>query len=260
MISLLIPVHIKNKKTHMLRQRTMPNKLVLFDIDGTLLSNQSVHVDAFLHAFHVIYGIPETLLHWTPHHGKTDLWIIDIELKKFGIPQEEIDAKIPRCVEEMIKYERKHIKEDKGHVLPHVPEFLAELRRRDFLLGLVTGNLEGIAYIKIEYFGLGEFFRDRIGGFGNEHRDRAELIMIALRKAEKLKGFEFTGKNAMYFGDTPLDMQAARIAGVPNGIVLTGIYTRKDFPEEKPDLFLDNFNPMDDFFSFFDKLQEKPKR
>ncbi len=238
----------------------MSGKLVLFDIDGTLLFKQSVHQDAFLHAFHVVYGIPEEKLHWTPHHGLTDLWIIDIELQKLGVPQPEIDAKVSRCVEEMIQYEREHIQEDTGYVLPHVPKFLAKLRERGFLLGLVTGNLEGIAYIKMDHFGLGEFFQDRIGGFGNEHRDRAKLIKIAIEKAGKKNGFTFDGKNVVYFGDTPLDTKAARAAGVPNGIVLTGIFSRPDFTDEKPDLFLDDFGHMNEFFQFYEELQKKGKR
>ncbi len=238
----------------------MSGKLALFDIDGTLVFKQTVHEKAFLHAFHVVYGIPEEKLHWTPHHGSTDLLIIDMELQKLGIPQAQIDAGVTRCVEEMIKYEREHIQEDQGYVLPHVPEFLAELTKRGFLVGLVTGNLEGIAYIKMDHFGLGNFFRDHIGGFGNEHRDRAELIKIAIQKAGKKNGFKFNGKNVVYFGDTPSDTKAARDAGVPNGIVLTGIFRRPDFTVEKPDLFLDDFGHMDEFFAFYEKLQRKQKR
>ncbi|OLS15118.1 MAG: haloacid dehalogenase [Promethearchaeota archaeon CR_4] len=235
----------------------MSTKLVLFDIDGTLVFKQSVHVAAFLHAFHVVFGIPETKLHWTSHHGKTDLWIVDIELQKLGVSQAEINAKIPRCTEEMIKYEREHIQEDTGYVLPHVPEFLAELKRQGFLLGLVTGNLEGIARIKMEHFRLGDFFRDGIGGFGNEHRDRAELIKIALQKAKSKNGFKFNDTNGVYIGDTPLDIKAARIAGIPTIAVLTGIYKRPDFKEDTPDLFLDDFGQAVDFFSFFDQLQKR---
>jgi len=219
-----------------------------------------VHVDAFLHAFHVVYGIPQADLHWTSHHGKTDLWIIDLELQKLGVPQAEIEAKLTRCTEEMVKYEREHIQEDTGYLLPHVPEFLAELKRRGFQFGLVTGNLEGIAFIKMQHFGLEKFFRDGIGGFGNEHRDRAELIRIALQKAGKKIGFKYTGTNAVYLGDTPLDTKAARIADIPNVAVLTGIYKRPDFLEDIPDLFLDDFGHMDDFFAFFENLQKNRKK
>lgn len=238
----------------------MSGKLVLFDIDGTLVFKQTVHQDAFLYAFHVVYGIPEGKHHWTPHHGSTDLLIIDMELQKLGVPQAEINAKVTRCTEEMIKYEKEHIQEDQGYVLPHVHEFLGELTKHGFLLGLVTGNLEGIAYIKMDHFGLGDFFRDHIGGFGNEHRDRTELIKIAIQKAGMKNGFKFDGKNVVYFGDTPLDTKASRRAGVPNGIVLTGIFTRPDFAEEKPDLFLDDFGHMNEFFTFFENLQRKGKR
>jgi|SRR5271157_1542675 len=231
----------------------MANFLVLFDIDGTLLFKQNVHADAFLYAFRTVYGVPDPV--WRPHHGETDLLIIDIELGQLGFTQEEIDARLPECLDTMVKYMREHVHEDQGYMIDYVPEFLAAVRELGYFQGLVTGNLEDIAYVKMEHYGLVEFFEDHIGGFGNEHRDRAELIKIAINKAQNL-GFEYTDRNVVYIADTPLDVQAARGAGVASVITTTGIYKRDDFEDCSPDLILDDLSHQVEFFSFLDELQE----
>src|SRR5271157_5846441 len=195
----------------------MANFLVLFDIDGTLLFKQNVHADAFLYAFRTVYGVPDPV--WRPHHGETDLLIIDIELGQLGFTQEEIDARLPECLDTMVKYMREHVHEDQGYMIDYVPEFLAAVRELGYFQGLVTGNLEDIAYVKMEHYGLVEFFEDHIGGFGNEHRDRgarSRSLQSGPRRIPQVRSVPSSRKQCLR--DCPLQvLGSTRARGPPRG-------------------------------------------
>ena len=102
---------------------------------------------------------------------------------------------------------------------------MTKLDQSGFLLGLVTGNLEKIAQAKLKKIGINHFFK--IGGFGSDHINRANLVKIAIKRAKKHFDFDINNR-IFHFGDAPQDMRAAREAGVIPIGVTTGIFSADD--------------------------------
>lgn len=200
------------------------NLLALFDVDRTLLKGNAVHERAFTHAFKEVFDV-DTSINIINHHGMTDLALIRIVMEKNGVPREQILPEVPRVCDLMVEYVRDHIHEDDSVVLPGVPELLSALADRGVVLGLVTGNLQEIAWVKMAHHGLRDHFVT--GGFGSDHEDRTELVKLAIERAEALPGtdFKWTGTNAYHFGDADSDLKAAHGAGVRGVGVATGIWS-----------------------------------
>ena len=198
------------------------SKLILFDVDGTLLSKSQGHIEAFAVAFHKVYGVYASI-HMIQHSGMTDQQIIYEVMQLCGIPQETIAAKIDECIHVMCDYFQAIQERVYATAIPGVEQTLADFESRGHLLGLVTGNLEPIGHAKLDSADLDKFFK--LGGFGNEAVDRADLVHLAIKKAEEQFGF-ITDKNVYLFGDAPQDMQAAVQGGAKPIGVTTGIYTK----------------------------------
>jgi phosphoglycolate phosphatase-like HAD superfamily hydrolase len=195
------------------------SRLVLFDVDRTLLTGNAVHEQAFHHALARVHGVDGSI-QLVSHHGKTDAGLIVEVLELCGVPGEQARSRLGEVREQMVEYFLAHVHECGSTPLPGVPEALAALERRGVLCGLVTGNIEAIARGKLRRHDLERHFP--LGGFGSETEDRAELIRIALRQAQAIKPVQ--APNVFHVGDTPADLEAARRAGV-NGVgVATGIY------------------------------------
>ncbi len=125
-------------------------------------------------------------------------------------------------------------------IFPGVKELLARLSgREDVLVGLLTGNVRRGAILKLDRFKLGDYFR--FGAFGDEHEDRGELARIALEKAERIVGRPVRGDEATVIGDTPRDVACARAIGARAVIVATGLVSREELLDAKPDILLESF-------------------
>ena len=117
------------------------------------------------------------------------------------------------------------IKSENIVIMDGVISLLTQLDQRGFALGLVTGNLENIAWAKLNKIKIGHFFK--FGGFGSDHISRTELVRIAFGRAENQLGIE--GSNQIFhFGDAPQDMRAAREAGVIPIGVTTGVFAAEE--------------------------------
>jgi phosphoglycolate phosphatase-like HAD superfamily hydrolase len=123
-----------------------------------------------------------------------------------------------------------------GDVLPGVPEVLDMLHRHGQLLGLLTGNLRGIAMAKMRQAGLAHFFDT--GGFGEESEVRAHLVPMALAKAGEKVGEKVSVSRTVVVGDTPFDIEAARVGGVKVAAVATGPIPLQELQQAEPDLLL----------------------
>ena len=211
-------------------------KLVLFDIDGTLVKSSNGHRAAFSAAFKEVYGI-ETGIDVIQYSGMTDQQIIIETLKTKGLNEEEIKSKIDLCMEKMVDAFSKMIDDDAIIILPGVKELLEKLKNNNILTGLVTGNLEPIARGKMKKLGLDHYFK--VGGFGNEHINRTELVKIAIKKVQD--NFDFVVSDNVYlFGDAPQDMKAGSEAGIiPIGIT-TGIYSKEQLENAGASLVLND--------------------
>ena len=191
----------------------------LFDIDGTLLrSRDRVHFESFATSVARVTGFEVTLA-GILLHGSTDTAILREACKQAGVPANVLESRIDAILEAMrvTVAERRH--ELDLIRMPGVEEALKHLARKGAVLGVASGNLEMIGWIKIKQAGLREWFR--FGGFSDHFPIRAELIGQAAAKAREL-----TGKsNICVVGDTPRDIEAARANSLPVIAIATGRYT-----------------------------------
>jgi phosphoglycolate phosphatase len=203
----------------------------LFDIDGTLLrSRDRVHVDSFASSVQRMTGF-EITLGGILLHGNTDTAILREACRQAGIPAQVMEERTEAILEAMRNCvaERRH--ELDLTVMPGVGEFLHHLAQKGALLGVASGNLEAIGWIKIEQAGLREWFR--FGGFSDHFPVRAELIGQAARKARELAGPD---AQVCVVGDTPRDIEAARANFLPVIAVATGRCTFDDLMKSQPEV------------------------
>lgn len=201
-----------------------PERLVLWDIDGTLVNTAGYGRDAFLEAFEAVIGHapgPELV----PMAGRTDHEIALALLELNGIEQgEEHLPAFARALAERLAAKEPEIRE-RGYAFPGAAEVLAELDRRGVVQSLLTGNIEPNAALKLAAFGLGAELDFEIGAYGSDHRVRPELVAIARAKAREKHGADF---DVVLVGDTPLDIAAARGGGAEVVAVATGPHSMEE--------------------------------
>lgn len=218
-------------------------KLVLFDIDGTIMEWTRTHKDSFSEAFRKVYGV-ETNIDIITSPGMTDQQIIIEVLRKNGLDDEMIKSKMKEAMGVMVDYFEKEIKNSKAELLPGVEEFLEELDKNAVLMGAVTGNLEKIAWGKLKKTGLNKYIK--LGGFGSDHIIRTELVKLAIKRAEENFGFKLD-KNVFSIGDAPSDMKAGREGGAFKCIgITTGIYSSDQLKEAGADYVFENLKNRDE--------------
>jgi phosphoglycolate phosphatase-like HAD superfamily hydrolase len=190
----------------------------LFDIDGTLLrSRDRVHFDSVAASVHRVTGFEITLA-GVLLQGSTDTAILREACRQAGIPDNVLEEQYDAILEAMRNCvaERRH--ELDPELMPGVEAVLRHLAQKGALLGVASGNLEAIGWIKIERAGLREWFR--FGGFSDHFPVRPELIAHAAKKARELAG----GAEICVVGDTPRDIEAARANFLSVIAVATGRY------------------------------------
>jgi phosphoglycolate phosphatase-like HAD superfamily hydrolase len=192
----------------------------LFDIDGTLLREVSgIHTKSFTASIQRVTGF-EVSLEGVPIHGSTDTAILRDACRLAGIPAEVLKPQVKAILEAMCQRFTEQRHELKLKLMPGVKDALRHLAQKGALLGVATGNLETIGWIKIEEAGLRQWFR--LGGFSDHFPVRAELIGNAARKARKMAG---AGARVCVVGDTPNDIEAARANQLPVIAVATGHFS-----------------------------------
>lgn len=203
----------------------------LFDIDGTLMRSwDSVHYDSFASSVQRITGFEVTLA-GIPLAGSTDTAILRAACRQAGVPTEEIEKNIDSILAAMCAGVEKRRHEMRLSLMPGVEETLRYLAGRGALLGVATGNLEVIGWVKIEQAGLREWFR--FGGFSDRFPVRSELIAQAAHKARELAG---NGTRICVVGDTPRDIEAARANSLPVIAVATGHFSFEELLEHQPEV------------------------
>jgi len=202
----------------------MPTKrlAILFDIDGTLIDTGGAGAASWRLAFDELYGIPADIGAFTDA-GMTDP---DVGRQTFQAvmhrPPER--AEFDRLLERRLHYMHQTVAESAGYrVLPGVEQLLPRLIDEGYLLGIVTGNIEAAAHIKLHRAQLNRFFS--FGGYGSDSSDRGEITRIALRQAALVYGDDVKPEQAFVVGDTPRDVEGAHAAGLDCVGVATGHYT-----------------------------------
>ncbi len=212
-------------------------KLVLFDIDGTILSTRGVGTRSVLGAMKSVFGREVAVADGYSMGGKTDTQIVMELLEKAGVSREETLEKLGQLWELYTSRLEREIHLCDPTVHPGVPELLERLEPH-VLLGLLTGNVERGAWIKVGRVGLEGYFR--MGAFGDRAAERRLLPAIAVRKAEALMGRRFDGKEIVIIGDTPNDILCGRHLGVKAVAVATGSYSLGELAEYEPDYLFEN--------------------
>lgn len=212
----------------------MPNQRVaiLFDIDGTLINSGGAGAASWRMAFDELYGIPADIGAFTDT-GMTDPDVgrrtFEAVLHRAPEPKE-----FTRLLERRLHHLRIAVEESEGYrILPGAEALLDRLIDDGYLLGLVTGNLEASAHIKLHRAELNRFFS--FGGYGSDSNDRGELTRIALQRATLIHGEQVTQDQALVVGDTPNDVRGAHAAGIECVGVGSHKYTAEQLREAGAD-------------------------
>jgi phosphoglycolate phosphatase-like HAD superfamily hydrolase len=197
--------------------------LLLFDIDGTLMASATqAHSQALDAAIREVHGVdPAGLRSRVSPAGRTDGEIARLILLAAGVSARRIDERSRDVCDTCSRIYAQTCPPDlSAYVVPGMPDVLAWLAGRDDVsLGLVTGNYETVARLKLARGGLGAWFQSAPGAFGSDSEDRAALPGIARRRAGRVARSE-----AIVIGDTPRDIACARADGVRCVAVTSGQY------------------------------------
>ena len=227
-------------------------KIVLFDIDGTLLSAGPTPEQAFVSAFEAIYGVSDCWGETMPH-GRTDPDIVqeicrnclgrEISLEEYHTLTDAYVNRLSPLLDACERY----------RLLPGVMPLLEVLSKRDDLvLGLETGNVEKAAYEKLRRGRIEHFFH--FGGFGSDHSERSEIVRIAVERARAHFGLgEISpARDVLVVGDAPQDVQAGSSLGARTLGVGTGRYPASELRNFSPTAAFDTLEDIDAFLSLLE--------
>jgi phosphoglycolate phosphatase-like HAD superfamily hydrolase len=194
-------------------------RILLFDIDGTLVSTGGAGAVAWRQAFEELYGIPADIGEFTDA-GMTDP---DVGAKTFEavMHREPTPRELAQLIQRRLEHLPEAVAESEGYrVLPGVPERLRQLSRDGHLLGLITGNGDGAAHVKLARGDLNRWFT--FGAYATAGVDRAGIVGRAVERGEAMLGCDVPNEDIFVVGDTPRDVSAAHAVGCTAIAVATG--------------------------------------
>ena len=218
-------------------------RLVLFDIDGTLLNSSGAGRAAMQKALKEVFGSPGDPKY--RYDGKTDKQIVRDTMRLEGHSDDHIDSQMQRLLDLYLGGLRKGVASGEYDVraLPGVMEILDALEARDdVILGLLTGNVEAGAHTKLTAAGI-DPSRFRVNAFGSDHEHRPELPAIAQRRASETLGLEIVGERLVVIGDTPADIECGRSLGAKSIGVASGHYSVDDLRAHNPYAVFESLAP-----------------
>ena len=223
-------------------------RLVLWDIDGTLVQAGEVGRDIFAEAFQAVLGrAPDQVAaRMLSMAGRTDPEIALELLAAHEIAEGE--RHLPAFSEALVTaLAAKAVAiRERGRALPGARDVLAALGRDDGVVqSLLTGNVQPNALLKLASFGLDGYLDFEVGGFGSDHRHRPSLVEVARDKAERKYGTAFDATATVLVGDTPLDVAAGRAGGARVVAVATGPYGLDELEETAADAVLPDLRDTD---------------
>jgi phosphoglycolate phosphatase len=222
-------------------------KLLLFDIDQTLINTGGAGLRALDRACNKLYGLEHAMLGISPH-GKTDPAIAREILRVKLASSNPGKNEIATILEGYVFFLRDEVRDSSTYrLLPGILPLLNELGKRDdTILGLATGNIELGARIKLDRGGLNPYFS--FGGFGSDSEDRAELVRRASEKAADKFGASIAKSNVFVIGDTPLDIVAGNACGFRTVGVGTGSYSTDQLLNAGAAFAIQDFERGRDYF------------
>ncbi|MGE0607639.1 MAG: HAD family hydrolase [Pirellulales bacterium] len=212
----------------------------LFDIDGTLLHSSGAGRLAMDEALADLFGVTSPIQQ-DSISGRTDRSIATDQFRKHGIADTQenfdrfIDAYIGRLPDSMRK--------NNGTLCPGIDRLVAALLERpDTALGLLTGNVQRGARIKLGHCGIDQHFA--FGAYGDVHRDRDDVAREAFGHVQSRFGDKARPDDIWVLGDTPWDVRCAKAVGVRSIAVATGIFSMEQLAAEQPDLLVPDFSDV----------------
>ncbi len=221
-----------------------PSRLVLWDIDGTLIDSGGVGALVFDQAIELVLGVPPGPR--PKMGGKTDPQIVREYLAVVapGAGDEHLPAVLGH-LSRLLGEAQDQVTES-GHVMPGVPEALARLAGDPrFVQTVLTGNLVANAGVKLAAFGLDQWLDLSLGAFGSDDADRLRLVPIALDRVAERRGRRFAPEDVWVVGDTANDLACARAVGARCLLVATGGTDRPGLEALGPDAVRDDLADTD---------------
>lgn len=220
-------------------------RLVLFDIDGTLVKVLGAGRRALAEAFARVFERPDAIAHLDPEWfaGKTDLYIFRQVALDAGITTWDYERRYTELEAIYLELLRRHVeKHPDAHALPGAEALLIALSNGNGgpALGLMTGNIEAGARVKLDPFGLNRFFPS--GGFGSDALDRVDIGRVARGRFERRLGVAIDPGDVVLVGDTPADVLAARACGFRALAVASGWTDPETLQAASPDMFAIDLN------------------
>ena len=206
-------------------------RVVLFDIDGTILRSGGVGRIAMERALTDIFGSPGHSDY--RYDGKTDRQIVRESMRLKGLTDNQIDERMDDLLAAYISGLRDELASGERtiHIFPGVLELFDELERQsDVTLGLLTGNIAEGARAKLGAAGI-DISRFRVNAFGSDHEERPELPAIAQTRAREVLGSHIEGNRLVVIGDTPADIRCGEAVGARAIGVATGRYSVDELAE-----------------------------
>jgi phosphoglycolate phosphatase len=214
--------------------------LILFDIDGTLITSGGAGERALRLGFRERFGIDDDL-HKIEIAGRTDSGIARTMLGAHGI--EDTPENVAAFFDGYLTHLADQLPRTQGRLLPGILPLLEALKARpDVVLALLTGNLERGAELKLVHYGVWHFFE--FGAYADDHYDRNELGMFARRRAFEKHGLEFPPERTFVLGDTPHDITCARAIGAKAIAIATGQFSRAELTACRADFVFDDLSNL----------------
>jgi phosphoglycolate phosphatase-like HAD superfamily hydrolase len=218
-----------------------PKRLLLFDIDGTLINSGGAGIQALKLALTERFGITDDL-HDIEIAGMTDSGIVVSILNKHKIPA--TNENITTFLDSYAHFLSLELPRRNGTLLPGVLELLEKLKsRKHVVLALLTGNISRGAQLKLEQYGVWHFFE--FGAFADDHQDRNQLGPFAQARATEKHGREFSAAEIDVIGDTPRDIACGKAFGARTIAVATGTWSRDQLAQHHPDFLIDDLSDVD---------------
>ena len=216
-------------------------KLILFDIDGTIITSGGAGERALKLGLKDKFGIEDDLK-GIEIAGRTDSGIVRQLCRKFGL--EESPETFARFFDGYLHRLEEQLPKSNGRLLPGILPLLKALKARpDMVLGLLTGNLERGAELKLRHYGVWDYFE--FGAYADDHHDRNELGRFASERALKAHGVEFPPERIFVLGDTPHDVACARAFGARAIAIATGGSSKEQLLDAAPDYLFDDLSDVD---------------
>lgn len=216
-------------------------RLLLFDIDGTLITSGGAGEAALADAMRDAFGVEEDFQGITIA-GATDSLLARLMLEKHGL--EASPENVTALLDRYLHFLKLRMPRHEGRLLPGILELLKRLAgRKDCVTALLTGNLRRGAEIKLAHYGVWEFFQ--FGAFADDHHDRNELGNFAKSRAVEAHGREFPAEDIFVIGDTPRDVACGRAIGAKTVAIATGSYSVGELRDCSPDFLFADLSEID---------------